>query len=97
MEGKFVLKNVLSLSNRLLRESKIRVLDKGLKFVVKPEKLDRYHIKKDLERLGRDIKLKMYYKTKPTPAFSEKPAFQGPSNWASPPSRCSARVISKRN
>ena len=41
MEGKFVLKNVLSLSNRLLRESKIRVLDKGLKFVVKPEKLDR--------------------------------------------------------
>ena len=26
----------------------------------------------------------MYYKTEPTPAFSEKPAFKVPSNWTLP-------------
>ena len=26
----------------------------------------------------------MYYKSKPTPAFSEKPAFKVPSNWTAP-------------
>ena len=84
MEGKFVSKNVLNLSNRVLTESEIRVLDKGLNFVPTPEKLDRYQIKKDLERLGRDIILKIDYKTEPTPAFSEKPAFKVPSNWPPP-------------
>ena len=84
MEGNFVSKNVLNLSNRVLTESEIRVLDKGLNFVPTPEKLDRYQIKKDLERLGRDIILKIDYKTEPTPAFSEKPAFKVPSNWPPP-------------
>ena len=45
--------------------------DKGLNFIPTPEKFVRYQIKKDLERLGRDIKLKMYYKTEPTPVFPE--------------------------
>ena len=84
MEGKFVSKNVLNLSNRVLTESEIRVLDKGLNFVPKPEKLDRYHIKKYFERLWRDIKLKISYKTEPTPALSEKPAFKDASNWTPP-------------
>ena len=96
-EGKFVLKNVLNLSNRVLTESKIRVLDKGLNFFPTPEKLDHYQIKKDLERLGKDIKLKMYYKTEPTPAFPERPAFKVPSNWTPSYLRYSTRVISKRN
>ena len=84
MEGKFVFKNVLNLSNRVLTENEIRVLDKGLNFVPTPEKIDCYQIKKDLEHLERDIKLKMYYKTEPTSAFSKKPAFKVPSNWTLP-------------
>ena len=79
-----MLKNVLNLSNRVLTESEIRVLDKGVNFVATPEKLDCYQIKNDLERLGRNIKLKMYYKSEPKPAFSEKPAFKVPSNWTPP-------------
>ena len=59
-------------------------MDKGLNFVPTPEKLDRYQTKKDLERLGRDIKLKMYYKSEPTSAFSENPAFKFLSNWTPP-------------
>ena len=70
MEGKFFSKNIMNFSNRVLTENEIRVLDKGLNFVPTPEKLDRYQIKKDLERLARNIKLRMYYKTEPTLAFS---------------------------
>ena len=81
MEGKFLSKNVLNLSNQILTESEIRVLDKGLNFVLTPEKLDHYQIKKDLECLGRNIKLKIYYKCEPTPEISEKPAFKVPPNW----------------
>ena len=40
MEGNFVSKNIFNLSNRVLTESKIRVLDKELNFVPEPEKLD---------------------------------------------------------
>ena len=76
MEGNFVSKNVLNLSNQVLAENEIRVLAKGLSFVPTPEKLDCYQIIKDLEHLWRDIKLKIYYKTEPTPALSEKPAFK---------------------
>ena len=43
------------------------------------EKLDRLQIKNDLERLGRDIKLRMYFKDNPTPAFAEKKASKVPS------------------
>ena len=38
MEGKFVSKNVLNLSNRVLTESEIRVLDKGLNFIPTPDR-----------------------------------------------------------
>ena len=84
MQEKFVSKDVFNLSNRILTENEIRFLDKGLNFVPTHEKFDRYQIKKDLEQLGRDIKLKIYYKTEPTPAFSEKPVFKVPSNWTPP-------------
>ena len=59
-------------------------MDKGVNFVPVTEKSDHYQIKKDLERLGRDIKLKMYHKNEPTPPFSEKPAFKISSNWIPP-------------
>ena len=58
-------------------------MDQGLNFVPTAEKLNRYQIKKDLERLGRDIKLKMYYESELTPAFSESQAYKFPSNWTS--------------
>ena len=84
MEGKFVSQNVFNLSDRVLTENEIKVLDKGLNFVPTPEKLDRLQIKNDLEKLGRDIKLRMFYQNDLSPSFSEKPAFKVPSSWTPP-------------
>ena len=74
LSGKCVLKNVFNLSHRALTDSEIRVLYKELNFVRIPEKVDRFQLKNDIERVGREIKLKMHFKTEPTVAFSEKPA-----------------------
>ena len=78
IKGKFVSKNVLNLSHLVSTENEIRVLDNGLNFVPTPESLDRYQIKKDLQRLGRDTKLRMHYKTEPTLDFS----YSRCSTWA---------------
>ena len=84
MEGKFVSQNVFNLSDRVLAENEIKVSDKGLSFVPTPEKLDRLRIKNDLEKLGRGIKLRMFYQNDLSPSFSEKPAFKVPSSWTPP-------------
>ena len=84
LQGQFVSKNVFNLSNRVLTEAEISLLDKGLQFVPTPEKIDRYQIKKDLERLGRHIRLKMHFRNEPTENFSTTPAFRVPSNWTPP-------------
>ena len=84
MEGKFVSQNVFNLSNRVLTENEIKVLDRRLNFVPTPEKPDRLQIKNDLEKLQRDIKLRMFYQNDLSPSISETPAFKVPSSWTPP-------------
>ena len=56
-------------------------MKKGLSLVPTPEKIDKWQVKKDLEKLVWDNRLKMHYLDEPTPAFSETPAFNVPSSW----------------
>ena len=86
IERMFISQNVFNLSDRVLTENEIKVLDKGLNFVPTPEKLDRLQIKNDLEKLGRDIKLRIFYQNDLSQLFSENTAFKIPSSWT-PPSR----------
>ena len=51
-------------------------------YVPTPEKIDRWQVKQDLEKFGRNFRLKIYYLDQPTPYFSETAAFRAPSNWA---------------
>ena len=81
MTGKFVSENVFNLSNKNLTPSEIKLLSKGLSFVPTPERIDREQVKRDLERFGRNIKLKLHFMDNPTPAFSETPSFRPPSKW----------------
>ena len=84
MEGKFVSQSVFNLLDHVLIENDIKVLDKGLNFVLTPEKLDCLQIKNNLEKLGRDIELRMFYQNDLSPSFSEKPLFKVPSSWTPP-------------
>ena len=81
MKGKFVSSSIINLSRRITRSAEIELLEKGLSFVPTVEKKLINQVKKDLEKLGWDICLKMHYLDEPTPAFSETPAFKVPSSW----------------
>ena len=79
--GKFVSSSAVNLSRRNITSAEIELLEKGLRFVPTLEKIDKWQSKKDLEKLRRDIRLKIHYLDEPSPAFSETPAFKVPPSW----------------
>ena len=54
LEGKFVSKNIRSLSRRNLSASEISLLSKGLKFVPTAKKIDRSKLKR-IRRIWKEI------------------------------------------
>ena len=61
MEGKFVSKNVINLSQRQLTKSEISLLSKGRKFVAKPSRIDKAKLKQELEVFMRKLKLMWHF------------------------------------
>ena len=80
-EGRFVSENVFNLSSRNITEAEIKVFKKGLRFVPTPEKINRWQLKNDFEKFGRNIRLRMHFPNVVTPNFFESPPFRIPSNW----------------
>ena len=60
--GKFVSENVINLSSRNLSEAEISLLSKGLKFVPTPSSINFAEIKEDLEKFGRNLRLKWLFR-----------------------------------
>ena len=81
IEGKFVSENVFNLSSRNITEAEIKVFKKGLGFVPTPEKINSWQLKNDLEKFGRNIRLRMHLENEVTPNFFESPSLRIPSNW----------------
>ena len=79
LEGKFVSKNVVNLSNRILSPAEISLLSKGLKFIPTPSSINKAKIKENLEVFGRKLRLKWHFKDKdnfsPLDPFVEKSKF----------------------
>ena len=71
IEGKFVWENVFNLSSRNITEDEIKVFKKGLGFVPKPVKINRWQLKNYLKKFGRNIRLWMHFASEVTPNFSE--------------------------
>ena len=62
LQGKFVSKNVINLSQRQLTKSEISLLSKGLKFVPTPNRIDKAKLKQELEVFGRKLRLMWYFR-----------------------------------
>ena len=56
-------------------------MSRRLVFVRAPEKIDSRQLRQDLEKFGRNLRLKIYYLYEPTTSFSETLPFRPPSNW----------------
>ena len=54
--------NVVNLYNGKLSRTEISLLSKGLKFCPTPNSVDKWDIKEDLEKFGRILRLKWYYR-----------------------------------
>ena len=62
LEGKFVSKNVINLSERQLTKSEISLLSKRLKFVPTPNRIDKAKLKQELEVFGRKLRLMWHFR-----------------------------------
>ena len=84
IEGKFVSKNVVNLSKRVLSTAEISLLSKGLKFIPTPNSINIAKIKENLEVFGRKLRLKWHFRNQdnfsPTDPFVEKSKFNPKSD-----------------
>ena len=57
LNGKFISKNVINLSQRQQTKSEISLLSKELKLVPTPDRIDKAKLKEELEVFGRKLTL----------------------------------------
>ena len=75
---------VFNLSNKVLSETEISVLEKGLGFVSTPNMINGVDLRRDLNDFIRKMRCKWYFRDKPSKDFSEIPAFRPKSTWKPP-------------
>ena len=73
-----------NLSNRVLSEDEIKVLEKWLHFVLIQRKVNEPELKQDFEEFCKGMQIKWHFWNKPSNNFSEIPAFQSKSSWKPP-------------
>ena len=84
LKGCFCSKTVFNLSRKVLTETEILVLEKGLGFAPTHTRINESDLKRDFNEFSRKMRCKWYFKNEPTENLSEKPAFNVKSNWNPP-------------
>ena len=75
---------MFNLSHRVLTETEIKVLEKGLDYAPIQKKMNEPEIRKDFSEFCRRMRNKWYFQNDPTPQFSEVPCCKTKSSWRSP-------------
>ena len=84
LEGYFCSKSVFNLNKKVLTESKIRPLEKGLGLAPTLTKINESDLRADFNEFTRKMRSKWFLRNGPTENFSEAPAFRVKSNWNLP-------------
>ena len=84
MKRYFCSDTVFNLSNKVLTEDEIKVLEKGLDFAPIQRKVNEPELRQDFENFCRRMRIKWHFRNEPTDNFSEKPAFFSKSSWQPP-------------
>ena len=82
--GYFCPDTVFNLSNRVLTDLEVKVLKKGLDFALIQRKINEPELRQDFADFCRRMRTKLFFRNKPTPQFSEVPAFSPKSSWKPP-------------
>ena len=84
LTGYFYLDTIFNLSNRVLSDNEIKVLEKGLDFGPKQRKINEPELRSDFEEFCRRMRIKWHFCNEPSLDFSEKPSFHTKSSWNPP-------------
>ena len=84
LTGYFCSETVFNLSNRVLSDAEIKVLEKGLDYAPIQNKINEPELRNDFNEFCRRMRLKWYFRNEVTPNFSEVPAFRPKSSWNPP-------------
>ena len=76
---------VFNLSNKVLSQTEISVLEKGLGIVPTPNMINEEDLRRDFNEFSRKMRCKWYFRDEPSNDFSEIPAFR-PKSTCKPPS-----------
>ena len=81
LEGYFCSNTVFNLSRKVLTDTEIRILEKGLDFPPIQNKINKPKLRTDFEEFWRRMRTKWHFRNEPTPEFSETPVFSLKSTW----------------
>ena len=75
---------VFNLGKKVLTETEIGVLKRGLGFVPTPNLIDEENLRRDFDDFSRKMRCKWYFRNELSDYFSEVPAFKPKSLWKPP-------------
>ena len=84
LQGHFCSDIVFSLSNKILSEEEIKVVEKGLDFATIQRKINEPELRKNVEEFCRRMRTKWNFRNEPLQGFSVAPAFTRKSSWKPP-------------
>ena len=84
LTGNFVSDIVFNLSDKVLSDTEIKVLEKGLDFTPIQIKINEPEKRRDFKEFCRRMRLKWHFRNEYTPEFSDRPAFSPKSSWNQP-------------
>ena len=93
MQGHFSSGTVINLSNRILSENEIDVLEKGLAFAPIQRKINEPELRKNFEEFCRRIRTKWNFRNEPSQNFSVVPAFAHKPSWKPPLGHTNLKVF----
>ena len=84
MTGYFCSDTLFNLSNRVLSDNEIKVLEKGLDLAPIQRKINEPELRSDFGEFCRQMRIKLNFCNRPTLDFSEKSTFCTKSSWNPP-------------
>ena len=84
LTGYFCSDATFNLSNRVLSDNEIKVLENGLDLAPTQRKINETELRSDFGVFCRQMRIKWHFRNEPTLDFSEKPAFHTSLSWNPP-------------
>ena len=84
LSGYFCSETVFNLSRKILTDTEIKILEKGLDFARVQKKINEPELRSNFEEFCRGVRTKWHFRNEPTPDFSNVPYVKSKSKWSPP-------------